>query len=184
MEAEWMNPGSPGYASIHRIDTFSLTSQTGSTITRDSLAGHVFLANFFFTHCTSICPKMTHNIKLLQDSLLRNSPVKFVSFSVMPWADSVARLREYGEGMGIDPNRWYLLTGPATRIYHLARQSFFAEKGLGLQKTDDDFLHTESMLLIDRQGRIRGIYNATQRTDMDRVSEDLTDLLREDAHPG
>jgi protein SCO1/2 len=97
----------------------------------------------------------------------------------MPWVDSVATLKKYGEERNINPAQWHLLTGRKDDIYTLARTSYFAEKGLGIQKTNAEFLHTESMLLIDKKSRIRGIYNATQVIDIERITEDIKILLKE-----
>jgi protein SCO1 len=178
-DAEWIDSRDPAYAKIHTIAPFSLTNQAGYTITTDSLAGHIYVANFFFSICPSVCPTMMGNLKTVQDSFARNPRIKLVSFSVMPWADSVSRLRQYGKVRGINPAKWHLLTGQKEEIYTLGRTSYFAEKGLGLQKNATEFLHTESMLLIDGQGRIRGIYNATQKLDIERVTEDIYTLLKE-----
>jgi protein SCO1/2 len=177
--AEWIKPGDAGYKNIHTIDTFSLQNQLGHFITKDSLDGFIYVANFIFTTCPGICPKMVSNLQLLQDSFATNPQIKLVSFSVMPWVDSVARLKEYGESHGINPAKWYLLTGNRERIYKLGRQSYFSEKQLGLQKDATEFLHTESMLLIDAKGRIRGIYKATQKEDIARVAGDIRLLLKE-----
>ena len=178
-DAEWISKEDKHYHSIHTIDTFSLQDQRGLFINKDSLNGHIYVANFFFTACPSICPKMTSNLFTLQQSFIDNPTIKLVSFSVMPWADSVGRLKEYGKTHNINPTKWHLLTGNNNRIYELGRTSYFAEKGLGLKKKSSEFLHTESMLLIDKQGRIRGIYNATQKTDIERVTEDINTLLKE-----
>jgi protein SCO1 len=103
-----------------------------------------------------------------------NDPkVKLVSFSVMPWIDSVSTLKRYAETNKINSDKWYLLTGDKNRIYTLGRTSYFAEKGLGLQKTNDEFFHTESMLLIDNRGNNRGIHNATKIPDVERVSDEI-----------
>jgi protein SCO1 len=179
MDAEWIAENDTRYAKIHTIDTFALQNQLGHVINKDSLDGHIYVANFFFSICPSICPKMTGNLQTLQDTFAHNNQIKMVSFSVMPWVDSVGRLKKYGETNGINPNKWHLLTGSEERIYTLARTSFFAEKGLGLKKGTNEFLHTESMLLIDKKGRIRGIYNATQKPDIERVTEDIYTLLNE-----
>jgi protein SCO1/2 len=178
-DASWIDEGDSGYASIHTIDTFHLTNQLGHTITKDSLDNHIYVANFFFTTCPGICPKMVNNLQSLQDSFINNPQIKLVSFSVMPWIDNVAKLNEYGKMHQINPNKWYLLTGDKERIYHLGRHAYFAEKSIGLQKDSSEFLHTESMLLIDKKARIRGIYNATQKLDIERVSEDIRVLLKE-----
>ncbi len=178
-DAEWISSTAPGYDTIHTIAPFSLTNQLGHTITKDSLDGHIYVANFFFSTCPSICPKMMSNLKTLQKSLSDTSNLKMVSFSVMPWVDSVSRLRSYGDLHGINPRRWYLLTGAKEEIYTLGRTSYFAEKGLGLQKNTSEFMHTESMLLIDKKGRIRGVYNATQNVDIERITEDIHTLENE-----
>lgn len=178
-DAEWIDKSDDKYATIHTIDTFALNDQLGNIITKDSLDGYVYVANFFFTTCPGICPKMVGNLQILQNIFANNNQLKLVSFSVMPWVDSVARLKEYGELHNIHPVKWYLLTGSKDRIYDLGRKSYFAEKGLGLLKDNDEFLHTETMLLIDKKGRIRGIYNATQKPDIERVTEDINTLLKE-----
>jgi protein SCO1/2 len=178
--AEWIRPTDPPYAHIHCIDTFRLQNQSAHTITNDSLDGYVYVANFFFTTCLSICPKMINNLGFLQDTFAANPKVKLVSFSVMPGTDSVSRLKEYGNAHNINPGKWYLLTGSRERIYTLGRQSYFSEKRAGLEKDSSAFLHTESMLLIDTHGRIRGIYNATDKKDIGRVAADIRILLAED----
>ncbi len=178
-DAEWIKETDANYANIHTIDTFQLTNQLGHTITKDSLNGYIYVANFFFTTCPGICPKMLNNLQILQDSFAFNKQIKLVSFTVMPWVDSVKKLHDYGEVHNIHPSKWHLLTGNKDRIYTLGRKSYFAEKGLGLQKDSTEFLHTESMLLIDKKGRIRGIYNATQKTDVARITEDIATLLNE-----
>lgn len=177
--AEWIDKSSSNYKKIHTIDTFNLQNQLGHSITKDSLDGYIYVANFFFTICPSICPKMVNNMQLLQSKFLNNKQIKLVSFSVMPWVDSVKRLNDYGSMHQINPAKWYLLTGSKQRIYTLGRQSYFSEKRLGLQKDSSEFLHTESMLLIDKIGRIRGIYNATEKTDIDRVTDDIETLLKD-----
>lgn len=178
-DAEWISPSEKAYSNIHTIDTFAFKNQVNQLITKDSLDGKIYVANFFFSICPSICPKMMTNLSTLQSKYTSNNAIRLVSFSVMPWVDSVAKLKQYGQEHHINPSKWYLLTGNKERIYTLARQSYFAEKGLGIQKKGNGFLHTESMLLIDRKGRIRGIYNATQVTDIERISEDIETLLQE-----
>lgn len=178
-DAEWISENDARYAKIHTIDTFALSNQQGNRITKDSLDGYIYVANFFFAACPSVCPKMMGNLAKLQKNYGDNSQVKLVSFSVTPWIDSVATLKKYGEEHQINPSKWHLLTGSKERIYTLARQSFFAEKGLGLQKSTNEFLHTESMVLIDKKSRIRGIYNATQIVDIERITEDINVLLKE-----
>ena len=177
--AEWIDPGDDNYKYIHTIDTFALQNQLGHLITKDSLDGYIYVANFFFTTCSGICPKMTNSLQIIQDTFANNKQIKLVSFTVMPRVDSVNRLKIYGDNHNIDPNKWYLLTGNKEQIYKLGRQSYFSERRLGLQRDSSDFLHTESMLLIDKSGRIRGIYNATQKPDIERATADIKVLLDE-----
>ena len=122
---------------------------------------------------------MANNLKVLQDRFATTPQLQLVSFSVMPHVDSIGKLKAYGENLNIDPTKWHLLTGNKERIYTLGRQSFFAEKLDGLKKDSTDFLHTETMLLIDTKSRIRGVYSATEKADIERVSEDIKTLLKE-----
>jgi protein SCO1/2 len=177
--AEWINPANNNYHSIHSIDTFALQDQSGHIITKDSLNGNVYVANFFFTSCAGICPRMTNNLEAIQEAFKNIQSVKLVSFTVMPEIDSVATLKKYGANHHVDPAKWHLLTGNKGRIYQLGRQSYFSEKRLGMQRDSSDFLHTESMLLIDKAGRIRGIYNATEKQDLVRAIADIKSLLNE-----
>jgi protein SCO1/2 len=178
-DAEWIPENDARYSKIHQIDTFALSNQQGHLINKDSLDGKIYVANFFFSICPTICPKMMGNLKVLQKTFAQNPQIKLVSFSVMPWVDSVSKLKKYGEDHQINPAQWYLLTGSKEQIYTLARKSYFAEKGLGMQKKTTQFLHTESMLLIDKKARIRGIYNATQVVDIERITDDIHILLKE-----
>ena len=177
--AEWIAENDSRYKDIHTIDTFTMYNQLGQVFTSDSLKGKIYVANFFFSICPSICPKMANNLKLLQDRFVNNAALNLVSFSVMPWIDSVGKLKLYGENLGINPAQWHLLTGNKERIYTLGRKSFFAEKKEGLTKDSSDFLHTETMLLIDTKARIRGVYSATEIKDIERITADIKILLNE-----
>lgn len=177
--AEWIKENDAKYSKIHTIDSFSLRNQEGKLITKDSLDEHIYVANFFFSICPSICPQMMTNLSFLQKDFANNPQVKLASFTVMPWVDSVGKLKKYGEDHKIDPSQWYLLTGSKEAIYTLARKSFFAEKRIRLEKTSNQFLHTEAMFLIDKKGRIRGVYKATQIADIESVTEDINTLLNE-----
>jgi protein SCO1/2 len=177
--AEWINKNDPRYLLIHTIDTFSFYNQSGHIINKDSLDGHIYVANFFFTTCSGICPRMVNNLGAVANAFSKNEQVKLVSFSVMPETDSVKRLYAYAQEHEINAKQWYLLTGNKEEINHLGRQSYFSERAPGLQKGSSDFLHTELMLLVDKQSRIRGVYNATDTNHIKRVIEDIKTLLNE-----
>lgn len=177
--AEWISKDSKAYKDIHKIDFFQFKNQDGNIISNKSLEGKIYTANFFFTTCPSICPQMTNNLIDTHNKFKDEPNFKQLSFTVMPWVDTVEKLNQYSINNGLDSNQWYLLTGDKTSIYDLARQSFFAEKRIGLQKNSDEFLHTENVLLIDSQGRMRGVYNATLSSEINRMNQDIEVLLKE-----
>ena len=162
----------------HPVAAFSFVDQSGKTICSDSLRKGIYLANFFFTSCPGICPKMTNRLLSIQDSLLRLKGVTLLSFSVMPMVDSVAVLKEYEKKYGIHPEIWHLLTGDKAAIYRLGRSSFFADDNT--QGDTSTFLHSDKLFLVDRNQHIRGVYNATRQEDMQRVLADVNQLKKED----
>jgi len=166
-------------AGLHQIGDFALLNQNGDTIRQQHLEDKIYVANFFFTSCPGICPKLTANFSVVQAAIQKADDVLLLSHSVMPWVDSVPKLREYADYNAVIDEKWHLLTGPQTEINQLARNSYFAEKELGLKKDTEDFLHTENMILVDYQGHIRGIYNGTITVEMDRLIEDIEILRKE-----
>lgn len=164
---------------LHTIAPFKVTDQSGTTITNRYFANKLYVANFFFTSCPSICPKMIKNMKLVADSFRHNEQVKFISYSVTPEIDSVARLAAYAKRFGIDEKQWKLVTGNRNDIYRLARQSYFAEEESGFNADSTEFLHTEHLLLVDGKGHLRGVYNGTVALDMEKLETDIHNLLQE-----
>jgi protein SCO1/2 len=164
----------------HTIGKFALSNQNGQAFTEKDVHGKIQVANFFFTGCGSICPGMMSKLSKLNSESTKDTGIVFLSFSVTPWRDSVSRLREYATTNNIVAPNWHLLTGNKTDIYTLARRSYFAEEALGFTKDSTDFLHTEHVLLVDKTGRIRGIYNGTLNLDMEQLSKDIKALKAED----
>ncbi|OJJ17294.1 SCO family protein [marine bacterium AO1-C] len=163
---------------LHRIAPFQFTNQLGQKVANKDLAGKIYVANFFFTTCPSICPKMTTNLFAVQQAFNKDQSIKLVSYSVMPWFDSVPMLKKYAAKNHVDNEKWHLLTGEKDKIYEIARQSYFAEKGIGLTKSNNEFLHTENVFLIDGEGHIRGVYNGTLPLEMERLIEDVKILKK------
>lgn len=162
-------------SALHSIPAFSLTDQHNATVDNNSLNGKIYIANFFFTTCGSICPVMTKNLLKVQRAFPGDTMIAFVCHTVTPWLDSTARLERYSEKYGMD-NRWHLVTGNKATIYQLARQAYFAEEDPGFYKDSTEFLHTEHVLLIDSGRHIRGVYNGTLELEIDRLISDIRQL--------
>ncbi len=163
----------------HNIADFEVTNQNNQIITLESVKGKVHVANFMFTRCTSICPIMTNHLNKIADVYENESRFSILSFSVTPWMDSIPALRSFAQSYGIKTKNWHLLTGEKSEIYSLARRSYFAEKNLGYTKDSTEFLHTEHVVLVDTKLRLRGIYNATLKTDIIQLQIDIAQLLAE-----
>ena len=156
----------------HTIANFSFTNQNGKTITQKDYEGKIYVADFFFTTCKSICPKMTTNLVEVQKAFLDNSKVKLLSFSVMPDVDSVSVLKEYAKINSVIDSKWNLVTGDKKAIYALARKSYLAVKQ-GKPEELYDMVHTENFVLVDSKRRIRGFYDGTKKEEIQRLIEDI-----------
>lgn len=146
--------------SKHTIADFSFINQNGKIITQKNYEGKIYVADFFFTTCQSICPKMTDNMVWLQNQLKNNSKVMFLSHSVTPDIDSVSVLKEYALRKGVIDSKWNLVTGNKKEIYYMARKSYLAVK-TGNPSEMYDMVHTENFVLIDSKRRVRGFYDGT-----------------------
>lgn len=176
---KWHLPNSTDLRGFHKIPLFKLTNQEGKTITEKTFADKIYVTDFFFTTCPGICPKMTNNMAILQEEFLNTKDVLLLSHSVTPEVDSVSVLKDYAENKGIKNEKWHLATGDRKQIYDLGRHSYFVEEDLGLEKTEDDFLHTENFILIDKKRYIRGIYNGLNKTAIQQLIADIKTLKKE-----
>ena len=156
----------------HTISDFSFTNQNGKSITQKDYEGKIYVADFFFTSCKSICPKMTTNLVEVQKAFLDNSKVKLLSFSVMPDVDSVSVLKEYAKINSVIDSKWNLVTGDKKAIYAMARKSYLAVKQ-GKPEELYDMVHTENFVLVDSKKRIRGFYDGTKKEEIQRLIEDI-----------
>ena len=163
---------------FHKIGAFSLTNQNGLKVTEQDYRNKIYVADFFFTTCPGICPKMTANMRLIQEAIKEDDQVKLVSFSVTPEIDSVAQLKKYALEKGVIDAKWNLLTGEKKHIYDLARKSFFAAKNDG-DGGKNDMIHTENFILIDPDKRIRGFYDGTDSNVMKKLISDIKILQKE-----
>tara|TARA_R110002050_G_scaffold33289_4_gene84895 strand:+ start:1665 stop:2222 length:558 start_codon:yes stop_codon:yes gene_type:complete len=156
----------------HTIADFSLTNQNGEIITQEDYKGKIYIADFFFTTCPTICPIMTKNMVDLQKALGKDSDVMLLSHSVTPEIDSVTQLKKYAIEKGVDDRNWNLVTGDKKQIYELARKSYLAVKTDG-DGGPFDMIHTENFILVDKDKRIRGFYDGTKKEDMDKIMADI-----------
>ena len=154
----------------HKIADFAFTNQNGKLITQKEYENTIYVADFFFTTCPTICPKMTDNMVWLQNQLKKYPNVKLLSFSVTPDIDTPKILKKYAVEKGVDDSRWNLVTGDKSAIYYLARKSYLAVK-TGKPEEMFDMVHTENFILVDKNKRIRGFYDGTN---LDQPSEDDT----------
>ena len=162
----------------HKIADFKLTNQNGKEITQQDYEGKIYVADFFFTTCQTICPIMTDHMKEIQERLREDKDVLLLSHSVTPQIDSVARLKKYATEKGVEDTKWNLVTGDKKQIYDLARKSYLAAKSDG-DGGPYDMVHTENFILVDKKKHIRGFYDGTNPEEIDRLLEDIHILKNE-----
>jgi protein SCO1 len=147
-------------ANNHRIADFKFTNQNGKIVTQKDYDGKIYVADFFFTTCPTICPKMTDNMVWLQNQIKNNPKVMLLSHSVTPDIDSVPVLKKYAVEKGVIDAKWNLVTGDKKDIYYIARKSYLAVK-TGKPEEMYDMVHTENFVLVDSKKRVRGFYDGT-----------------------
>lgn len=179
LDARLVDPAVRNTKGEHHISDFALVDQLGRTITLADVKDRIIVADFFFTTCATICPKMTTQMERVQEAYKADDRVVILSHSVTPEMDSIPVLADYAALHRADPARWHFLTGDRKQIYALARRSYFAclDEGDG---GPQDFVHTENFVLVDAQRRIRGFYDGTNPTDVDRLIGDIGKLLAEE----
>ncbi len=159
----------------HRIADFSLTNQNGKTITQEDYKDKIYVADFFFTTCQTICPIMTDNMLEIQKKIIADNEVMLLSHTVTPKIDTVAQLKRYADEKGVNASKWNLVTGDKKQIYELARKSYLAVKDNG-DGGPFDMIHTENFMLIDKKRQIRGFYDGTDPKEIKRILKDIKSL--------
>lgn len=166
----------------HTIADFSLTNQNGKTITQKDYENRIYVADFFFTTCQTICPIMTEHMVQIQKELEGDTLVKLLSHSVIPTYDTPEVLKAYAIKKGVDDSRWNLVTGSQEEIFTLARKSYLAVKDIPGTEDDLDMVHTENFMLIDKKRQIRGYYDGTDPEAIDQLLEDI-EILKASYEP-
>ena len=182
VEAEMVDPEMLRVGNGHRVGNFSFLNQEGETITQTEVEGKVYVAEYFFTTCGTICPKMNKQMRRIQFEFAANDDVRLMSFTVDPDVDTVAQMKRYSDDHGAKIGQWHFLTGSKEALYALARKSFFVLKPAEAKNLGDvgsDFIHTNNFVLVDQKGRIRGYYDGTSKTEVDELMLDIQRLLDE-----
>ena len=161
----------------HTIADFSLTNQNGNTVTQNDYENKIYVADFFFTTCQTICPIMTDHMVKIQQELREDAKVLLLSHTVTPEIDSVNVLKKYAVEKGVDDKKWNLVTGDKKQIYDLARKSYLVAKDNPYEEYD--LIHTENFVLVDKKKRIRGFYDGTDSEAIEELLKDIKILEKE-----
>ncbi|HET8839586.1 MAG TPA: SCO family protein [Flavobacteriaceae bacterium] len=175
---EMVDPSIQYVRKYHTISDFKLVNQNGDTITQKDYDGKIYVADFFFTTCQTICPIMTDHMVKIQKALKNDDEVKLLSHTVTPEIDDVAQLKKYALEKGVNDKKWNLVTGSKKEIYELARKSYLATKTTG-NGGPYDMIHTENFVLVDKEKRIRGFYDGTDPKAIEKLLGDIEILEKE-----
>jgi protein SCO1/2 len=172
--------GKPQLPVLSYVPHFAFDNQEGKMITDKDLDGKVYVAEYFFTTCKGICPKLNTNMKKVAEDYAAEPDFRILSYTVDPGTDSVARMKRYADSLGADPGRWWFLTGRKDSLYHLARGGYLLDdpKNNALN-IDEQFLHTQFFALVDKSGRVRKIYDGLKKDELQELEKDINVLLRE-----
>jgi protein SCO1/2 len=163
---------------FHTIGKFRLVNQDSVVVTNETLNGKIYVADFFFTSCRTICPIMKTQMHRVYEMIKDDNEVLLVSHTIDPEHDTVGLLHDYADRLGVEGDKWHFLTGNKDSIYYLAQTSYFAT-AMEDESEPDGFIHSGAFLLIDKKGRIRGKYDGTKQDDVDRLLEDIDQLKKE-----
>lgn len=174
----WIDPDAVP-PTFHRVPSFSLTNQRGETVDAGMMDGQVSVVDFFFASCSGICPKVRDSMQAVDEAFDADDGVVLLSHSVTPAKDTVEALARYADRFHLTSPKWHLLTGDRDQIYALGKQTYFAEDDQGERVKDVDFLHTESVFLVDDQRRLRGVYNGLNPSSVQQLIVDARTLIAE-----
>ncbi|WP_339720640.1 SCO family protein [uncultured Paraglaciecola sp.] len=175
----WIEPTSAKLENFHQIPSFSFVDQDGKNVTEKSFENKIYVAGFFFSTCPGICPMIRSKLAKVQETFVEDPEVKILQHSIRPTTDTVEILKAYADEHDIKSGKWHVVTGDKDAIYKLAKTAYFASDDLGNIQNTNDFLHTESILLIDKNRHIRGIYNGLNSASMAYLIADIENLKTE-----
>jgi protein SCO1/2 len=175
----WLKPDRKELTDFHKISDFKFMNQLGEFVTQEDMKGKIYVASFFFTSCPGICPKMRSQLAKVQTEFRDNNDVYIISHSIQPENDTVEVLQDYAVENDIQAGKWHLVTGKREDIYTIAREDYFANEDLGEYVSNNDFLHTENIVLVDHNRHIRAIYNGLNKTSINHLITDINTLQKE-----
>ena len=178
LDPDWVDASLKASSRTHVVPDFKFTNQDGNIVDERTVAGKIYVAEFFFTACPGICPTLTKHTKRIQDAFIDDDEVLILSHTVYPEHDSVQVLNTFAEMQGIKSTKWHLLTGSKEDLYGISRKGYFAisyEPDL----SEYGFIHTENVVLVDKHRRLRGFYNGTKPHEINRLIEDIHVLKKE-----
>lgn len=169
---------------LSNVKPFSFLRQDGETVSEDGVNGKVYVTEYFFTTCPGICPKMNTNMKKVYDELKNEQDFMILSHTVDPKTDSVGRLKVYADSLGADVHNWWFLTGSKAQLYKAARESYVIDDPKNnASNIEEDFLHTQFFALVDKDRRVRGVYDGLKSKEIKKLISDAKDLLKENYAP-
>lgn len=164
---------------IGQVGEFSFTNQNGQPVTRQHLENKVVAVEYFFTTCKGICPRLNKNMKTVYEQFRNEKDFLILSHTCDPDTDSVARLRQFADSMGVDTRQWMFLTGRKDSLYNMARYSYkIDDPAKNLTRIEDDFMHTQFIALVDRTGNVIKIYDGLKPSEMEEMSREIRKQLK------
>src|SRR6201991_1209853 len=164
---------------LSNVPVFSFSDQDGKMITEKDVSGKVYVAEYFFTTCKGICPKMNVNVRKIAQEFAKEPDFRILSYTVDPETDSVGRMKKYADSLGADGGKWWFLTGRKDSLYSLARGSYLLDDPKNNDiNINEQFIHTQFLALVDKGGRVRKIYDSLKKDEMDELGKDVKTLLK------
>jgi protein SCO1/2 len=164
--------------SAHIVPPFTFTGQSGQKVTEATVKDHIYVSEFFFTTCQSICPVMNSQLKRVYEEFQEEPRVMFLSHTVDPGTDSVEALMRYALQLGVNDKRWLFLTGDKKDLYSIARKGYMLDNNSG-NGDDEDFIHTQNFALVDAERKVRGFYDGTDSLEVNRLIGDIKLLIKD-----
>lgn len=165
---------------LNTVQNFSFLKQDSTRVSLNEVKGRIYVAEYFFTTCKGICPKMNKNMKAIYGQYKSDPNFLIISHTVNPETDSLPVLNHYADSLGASANNWWFVTGSKADLYKAARESYLLDDPKNSSKNiDEQFLHTQFFTLVDRQGRVRGVYDGIKKEEVAQLILDIKELTIE-----